>query len=94
MSDKLKFGDYVRIEQLRFGVDNEMFLHKVIGSDSESNIYVDTPVHWMREEVMHDKIVPIVRCVCCGVDERKILKYRAEDVELSSHDRSLNYDER
>lgn len=88
-SDKPKFGDYVRIEQLRFGADNEMYLHKVIGSDSESNSYVDVPVHWKEEEVRHDEMVPIVRCVCCGLDERKILKYRVEDVELSNHDRSF-----
>lgn len=88
-ADRPKFGDYVRVEQLRYGADNEMYLHKVIGSDGNSNSYVDVPVHWTKEEKIHDECVPVVRCVCCGVDERKILKYRVEDVEFSNHDRSF-----
>ena len=43
MSKDLDFGDYCLIEQKRYGVENEMFVHKVIGR-LRSNSYVDVPV--------------------------------------------------
>lgn len=76
-----KFGDYCTIEQKRFGVPNEIYLHKVIGADSQSNSYVDVPVQSPAKETLHPgELVDVVRCVCCGVDEREILKYRASDL--------------
>jgi hypothetical protein len=77
----IDFGNYVKIEQHRFGVPNEMYLHKVIGR-FESNTYVDVPVKWDRTEVIHDKSVPVVACICCGIDETEVRRYRLEDVQL------------
>lgn len=77
-----EFGDYVEIEMHRYGAENEMYLHKVIGRDGSSNAYVDVPVKGVTEETRHDNIISVVRCVCCGVDERQIFKYRVEDVKL------------
>ncbi len=78
----LVFGDYVEIEQKRYGVCNELYLHKVIGQ-FKSNTFVDVPVQSPRTETIHTKeFVQVVACICCGVDETKVLKYKVEDVHL------------
>ena len=74
------FGDYAKIEQERHGSPNEFYLHKVIGT-LNSNGYIDVPVQTPRVEKLHKKIVPVVRCVCCGVCEEHIFKYRISDVK-------------
>ena len=76
------FGDIVQIEQKRFGCENEMYDYKVIGQ-LESNCYVDVPVHTGRPEVLHDEIVPVLYCICCGVSETKVEKFRVEDALLT-----------
>jgi hypothetical protein len=76
--DFVGFGDYVRIEQKRHGVENEMYLHKVIGT-LRSNAWVDVPVQSPATETIHDHSEAVVACVCCGVCERDILRYRASD---------------
>ena len=57
-----------------------MYRHKVIGT-SKSKSYVDVPVKYPTSEITHDKIVKVVACVCCGLDETKILKYKITDVK-------------
>ena len=78
-TDLFCFGDYAVIEQKRHGVENEMYVHKVIGT-LDSNAYVDVPVQSPATETTHNEIVPVVACVCCGVSERTILRYRASDI--------------
>jgi hypothetical protein len=73
------FGDYCTIEQHRYGCKNEHYAHKVIGT-LKSNAWVDVPVTGFAEEVLHDEMEDVVACVCCGVDERRILRYRLSDV--------------
>ncbi|NEW05930.1 hypothetical protein GK047_07885 [Paenibacillus sp. SYP-B3998] len=90
--DEINFGSYVKIEQKRFGVPNEMYLHKVIGR-FESNCYVDIPVKIPRTEVLHGKLVPVVSCICCGIDETEVLKYRLVDVELAVMGQGLKQEE-
>ena len=80
LSPVLNFGDYAIIEQKRYGVENENYLHKVIGR-GKSNTWVDVPVQTPAKETIHDDMEEVIRCVCCGVDERHILKYRASDVK-------------
>jgi hypothetical protein len=81
--NELEFGDYVTIEQKRFGVDNEMYLHKVIGVFS-SNAYVAVPVQIPDEEKIHEGgCVPVVACICCGVQETEVRKYRLKDVKMA-----------
>ena len=77
---RLDFGDYARIEQKRYRVENEQYLHKVIGR-GKSNTWVDVPVQTPAKETIHNHIEDVILCVCCGVDERTILKYRASDVK-------------
>jgi len=75
----MKFGDYVEIEQKRYGVENEMYLHKIIGN-LKSNSYVDVPVERTAREILHSKVVDVVACICCGIVEKEVLNYRVIDV--------------
>ena len=77
--NKLEFGDYVHIEMKRYGVENEFFQHKVINT-FRSNTYVDVPVQSPATEKHHQGLVDIVSCICCGVQELEVLKYRVQDV--------------
>lgn len=78
--ENLDFGDYALIEQKRYVGENEMFQHKVIGR-LQSNTYVDVPVQSPATETIHNGIVDVIRCICCGVKETEVLKYRAVDVK-------------
>jgi len=78
-TNQLKFGQYAMIEQKRHGVDNEMYVHKVIGSLSSNN-YVDVPVQSPATETIHKEMTNVVACVCCGVEERIILRYKSSNV--------------
>lgn len=78
---EIDFGDTVTIEQKRFGVPNEHYGHKVIGR-LKSNAYVDVPVQSPAKETIHKESVDVVRCVCIGVSETEVLKYRLSDVKL------------
>jgi hypothetical protein len=73
-----KFGDYCTIEQHRFGANNEHYHHKVIGT-LKSTAWVEVPVMYNPQENNHDELVDVVACVCEGVDERHIFRYRAID---------------
>ena len=81
---KIAFGDYVSIPQKRYGVDNENYTHKVI-SVNKSNCWVDVPVESPPTETIHSDVVNIIECICCGVDETEVLKYKYEDVKAESH---------
>ena len=79
---QLDFGDYCHIEQKRYGCDNEMYLHKVIGR-FDSNAWVEVPVDGdgtNRDNVLHGEMSPVVACICCGVMETEVRKYRIADV--------------
>ena len=76
-----QFGDRVTIEQKRYGVENEQYSHKVIGA-LRSNTWVDVPVQTPAKEIIHEDIVDVVRCICEGVEEVDVFKYRVEDVEI------------
>lgn len=78
------FGDYVLIEQKRFGMQNEMYLYKVIRS-FESNSYVDVPVDYSKngeKEIIHTAIVPVCSTIRCGVNETVVRKFRIDDVVI------------
>ena len=77
--NKMKFGDYCTIEMKRYGCCNETYVHKVIQS-LRSNVWVDVPVQSPATETMHKEMVDVIRCVCCGVREDTILRYRVSDV--------------
>lgn len=80
----LDFGDYCNIEQKRYGVPNEIYLHKVVGR-IRSNSWVDVPVDAAiggKVEVIHKtdgKLESVLLCICCGVDETLVRRYRESD---------------
>lgn len=84
----LDFGDYVDITQKRYGCKDELFVHKVIGK-LRSNGYVDVPVQSPATETTHREVVNVVACICCGVSEREVRRYRLEDVVVAP-DESFN----
>ena len=63
----------------RYGVPNEFYTHKVINI-FRSNAWVDVPVQEPAKEVLHKEMEDVVSCICCGVDETEVLKYRVKDV--------------
>jgi len=75
---KFKFGDYVTVEQNRYGAPNEHFVHKVIGA-LESNSYIDVPITYPELPTLHNEVVPILRLICCGICEEKVIRVRVED---------------
>lgn len=77
------FGDCVFIEQKRYGVPNEQYIHKVIGR-LRSNAYVDVPVQIPRTETTHEEVVDVVACITCGVDETEVKRYRLADVRVAT----------
>lgn len=86
-SKPLEFGDYVSIEQKRYGAPNEFFTYKVIGADGLSNHYRETPVDAREpDEVSGGGMHPVVRVICCGVVEDKVEVFRVSDVVRSTAD--------
>ena len=79
----LCFGDYCKIEQKRYGVENEIYRYKVIGS-SKANYFRPVPVDSCAP---HNKIikgrdwVDVVKVIKCGVDETKVETFRRSDVQ-------------
>ena len=45
------------------------------------------PVQCPATETMHDEVVDVVSCICCGVDETEVRKYRLSDVRLATGER-------
>lgn len=80
---EFKFGDYAIIEQKRHGAPNEMFFHKVI-DQLRSNTWVDVPVQSPATETMHDEMEDVCLCICCGVDQTKVRRYRVKDMRHCS----------
>lgn len=83
----LRFGDYVSIEQKRYGAPNQFFTYKVVGSDGQSNYYRSVPVDArQQEEISGDGLQPVVRVICCGVIEDRVETFRVADVIRSTED--------
>lgn len=80
---EFKFGDYAIIEQKRHGSPNEMFVHKVI-DQLRSNTWVDVPVQSPATETMHDEMEDVCLCICCGIDETEVRRYRVKDMRHRS----------
>ncbi|MGX5087103.1 hypothetical protein [Enterobacter sp. UPMP2052] len=77
------FGDYALIEQKRFGAPNEMFVYKVV-SQISSNAWVEVPVTVGKKEEIHYDCEPVCLCICCGVDETEVRKFRVKDMQKVS----------
>ena len=78
------FGRYCRIEQFRYHSPNELFLYKVVAS-LRSNSWCEVPYKIASHEVVHDHMEDCVLAICCGIDETKVQRFRAADVEFLPH---------
>lgn len=76
---ELGYGDYVCIEQFRYGVPNEFWEYKVIGT-LRSNCWVDVPVKHSPAEVRHESMEDVICCICCGIDETKVVRFKLSEV--------------
>ncbi len=74
----LFFGSKCTIEQKRHGAPNEHYTHKVI-ANIQSNTWVEVPVQTPRKEVIHEEMQDVVLCICEGVDETEVKRYRRID---------------
>jgi len=79
MAKEFEFGDFAQIEMKRHVGNNELYAHKVI-KQFKSNKYVDIPVQSPATETIHDETVEVISCICCGLQETEVLKYKLEDV--------------
>lgn len=83
MADNIPaFGDYIEIEQKRFGCPNEMYVYKVIGT-LNSNSWRDVPVRHDAPETLHNTCEDIVQAICCGIREEKVERFRIADVRIT-----------
>ena len=78
--DVIDFGDYISVEQHRYGADNEFYIHKVIGT-LKSNKWMDVPAINHNGMTLHDHMEEVVNCICCGVSETEVIRYRIKDVK-------------
>lgn len=77
-----EFGDYVYIEQKRYGCANEMYMYKVINVKN-SNVWVNVPVDGRDPaEKLQPQIETVVSCIMCGIDETLVQRFNLKDVKL------------
>ena len=79
----VKFGDYINVPQKRYGVNDEIYLHKVIGV-LQSNLWMDVPAIQHKGMVVHDTVEEVVSCIVCGVGEDRVIRYRLKDCTLAT----------
>ena len=84
----MDFGDYCKIEQNRFGCDNEIYIYKVIGR-LKTNYYRPVPVNPHKIKVESGEMCEVVRAICCGVDETKVETFRVQDVIPVEKEKSI-----
>lgn len=77
-SNEIDFGDYVEIEMFRHYAPNELFLHKVV-SAFQSNTWLEVPLKWNSELVMHNHMEMVLNVIQCGIDETKVIRVRQAD---------------
>lgn len=74
----IDFGDYVEIEMHRYGATNEFYIHKVIGA-GRSNGWVETPLKWNSEMVLHDDVEDVLNVIQSGCAETIAFKVNKKD---------------
>ena len=78
------FGSYCNVEQKRYGANNEFYCYKVI-SVIKSNTWIDVPVDArVNKAVNHNTMEEVVTCICMGVSEDTVVRFRLSDVIQSS----------
>jgi hypothetical protein len=76
----IDFGDYVEIEQKRYGRDNEMFMYKVVAGGLRCNYWTPVPVDANNRGPERGEMADAVRAIRCGVCEDTVEIFRLQDV--------------
>ena len=58
----------------------DVHVYKIV-TNYASNNYCDVPIKWDAEPYMHDKIVPVLNVIHCGVDESRVIRVAVDDCE-------------
>lgn len=77
-TNDIDFGDYVQIEMFRYGKQNELFIHKVVGA-LRSNAWIEAPLKWDSKMIGHDQMEVILNVIQCGLDETKVIRVAQKD---------------
>ena len=73
------FGGYAKIPT---GFGNDLHTYKIICM-KESNTYCDIPLGTsLTKETRHDKVIPILQVIHCGIDETKVERVALKDCEI------------
>lgn len=89
MEREIDFGDYVMIEQQRYGVDNEMYKYKVVGG-LRSNHYRSVPFEANKSAEHCGKMTEILQVIQCGICEDEVERVRREDVMPEAVTRAID----
>lgn len=76
------FGRYCRIPT---GTSGDMHTYKIV-SRIDSNSYCDVPLTSTSKKILHNKIVPVLLVIHCGVDESKVQRVALSDCEIIPSD--------
>jgi hypothetical protein len=83
---KPDFGSYVEIEMNRYGVSNELYLHKIIGRFQSSHSATVPIAYGLgctgHDEVSHGGMEKSLRVIQCGVTEDKVFIVKESDCSL------------
>lgn len=72
------FGRYCRIPT---GTSGDMHTYKIV-SRIDSNSYCDVPLTSTSKKILHNKIVPVLLVIHCGVDESDVQRVALSDCEI------------
>lgn len=73
------FGRYAKIPT---GFSNELHTYKIVCM-KESNSYCDVPLGTsLTKETWHDKVIPILQVIHCGIDETKVERVALKDCKI------------
>lgn len=72
------FGRYCRIST---GTSGDIHTYKIV-SRIDSNGYCDVPLTPSSKEIPHNKIVPVLLVIHCGIDESRVQRVALSDCEI------------
>lgn len=82
MSEFIFSGDlFGRYCEIKTYYSQRMHIYKIVAL-IESNAYCDVPLCVNSEEVTHDKVIPVLLVIHCGLDETKVRRVALSDCEL------------
>lgn len=71
------YGGFAHIKTDYTGI---VHLYKIVNA-IQSNKYCDVPIRYGTEAYIHDKIVPVLNVIHCGIDESKVIRVAFKDCD-------------